>query len=84
MWMVPVVRPMSAPKCPINDRERAWTDKSVDWFRGQFGDAPLACPVILPTREFFPPPAPESDADVRALVRKVAGYTGVRGPQRAT
>jgi hypothetical protein len=49
-----------ARRCPVNDRERAWIDKSVEWFRGQFSDAPLAAPVILPTREFFPPPLPES------------------------
>jgi len=67
-----------APKCPVNGRERAWVDKSVEWFRDQFGDSPLAAPVILATREFFPP-QPASDADVRALVRKVAGYMAV-GP----
>lgn len=50
----------------------------MEWFRSQFGDAPLASQVILPTREFFPPPPPTDDADVRALVRKVAVYMGVR------
>jgi hypothetical protein len=76
--LVEVVGPVFAPKCPVNDRERAWVNKSVEWFRGQFGDSPLAAPTILPTREFFPPPAPARDADVRALVRRVADYMAVR------
>jgi hypothetical protein len=73
-----VVRPVFAPKCPVDDRERDWVDKSVEWFRGQFGDSPLEAPVILPTRECFPRPPPACDADVRALVRKVPGYMAVR------
>jgi hypothetical protein len=66
-----------APGCPVDDRERAWIEESMAWFRGQFGADPLSRPVVLPTEEFFPPPLPASEADVTALVRKVAGYMGL-------
>ena len=65
-------------KCPVNDLERVWIDESFELFRRQFGDEPLRVPVILPTREFFPPPPPATEADVRQLVRKIAGYMSVR------
>ena len=68
-----------AAKCPVNNLERAWTEESLELFRHQFGDEPLRGPVILPTSEFFPPPPPATEADVRQLVGKIAGYMGV-GP----
>jgi hypothetical protein len=64
-------------KCPVSDRERAWIHESLSWFRGQFGDEPLRAPVVLPTKEYFPPPYQGSDDDVRALVARLAGYMGV-------
>jgi hypothetical protein len=66
-----------APRCPVEDRERAWVEESLGWIRGQFGDGPLSAPVILPTGEYFPPPYSGSDEDVRAAAGKVAGYMGV-------
>jgi hypothetical protein len=66
------------PRCPVQERERAWIEESIDWLRGEFGVAPLNVPVILPTSEYFPPPFSGSDADVRALVRSVARYMGVQ------
>jgi hypothetical protein len=65
-----------AAGCPVDDRERAWIEESMAWFRGQFGADPLSQPVVLPTKEFFPPPPPASEADVTGLVRKIAGYMG--------
>jgi hypothetical protein len=66
------------PRCPVGERERAWIEESIEWLRGEFGVAPLNVPVILPTSEFFPPPFPGSDGDVRAVVRSVARYMGVQ------
>jgi hypothetical protein len=63
-------------RCPVDAAEQAWIQQSMQWFTGQFGDASLTGPVVLPTREFFPPPFSGSDDDVRALVRRVAGYMG--------
>lgn len=67
-----------AARCPVDDRERTWVDDSLGWFRDQFGDASLTAPVILPTRDYFPPPFDGTDDDVRSLVTRVAGYMGVR------
>ena len=68
------------PNCPVADRERDWIGESMAWFRDQFGDGPLSAPVIVPTRDYFPPPYSGSDADVRRVVRAVAGFMGVNTP----
>ena len=67
-----------APACPVTDRERGWIDDSTGWFRSQFGDGPLSAPVIAPASEYFPPPFSGTDAEVRDLVAKIAGWTGVQ------
>jgi hypothetical protein len=67
---------MLGHRCPVDPAEQAWIQESMQWFTTQFGDGPLTRPVILPTREFFPPPFAGSDEDVRAAVRRVAGYMG--------
>ena len=64
--------------CPVDERERTWIQDNMAWLRAQFGDGPLAAPVILPTSEWFPPPFSGSEADVRAVVTRVAGYMGAR------
>lgn len=69
---------MFNPRCPVEERERAWIEESIEWLRGEFGVAPLNVPVILPTSEYFPPPFSGSDADVRGAVRSVARYMGVQ------
>jgi len=67
---------MLGHRCPVGPAEQAWIQESMRWFTAQFGDGPLTRPVVLPTREFFPPPFSGSDEDVRAAVRRVAGYMG--------
>jgi hypothetical protein len=66
-----------ARSSPVDERERTWIQDNMEWFRGQFGDGPLSAPVVLPTREYFPPPYSGRDDEVRALVGRVAGYMGV-------
>lgn len=66
------------PRCPVQERERAWIEESIEWLRGEFGVAPLNVPVIVPTSEYFPPPFSGTDGDVRAVVRSVARYMGVQ------
>jgi hypothetical protein len=66
------------PRCPVEERERAWIEESIAWLRDEFGVAPLNVPVILPTSEYFSSPFFGSDGDVRALVRSVARYMGVQ------
>jgi hypothetical protein len=66
------------PKCPVADRERDWIHESMTWFREQFGDGSLRAPVILPTRDYFPPPYTGSDEDVRRLVGVIAEFMGIQ------
>jgi hypothetical protein len=66
------------PRCPVEERERAWIEDSIEWLRDELGVAPLNVPVILPTSEYFPPPFSGSDGDVCAVVRSVARYMGVQ------
>jgi hypothetical protein len=67
---------MLGHRCPVDPTEQAWIQESMQWCITQFGNAPLKRPVVLPTREFFPPPFSGSDEDVRAAARRVAGYMG--------
>jgi hypothetical protein len=66
------------PKCPVPDRERDWIHESMAWFRDQSGEGPLSAPVILPTRDYFPPPYTGSDEDVRRLVGVIAEFMGIQ------
>jgi hypothetical protein len=65
------------PRCPVVEREQHWIESSMDWFRGQFGDAAIRRPVILPTDDYFPGTYTGTDAEVHAVVRRVSGYMGV-------
>lgn len=67
---------MLGHRCPVDPAEQAWIQESMQWFITQFGNGPLKRPVVLPTHDFFPPPFSGSDQDVRAAVRRVAGYMG--------
>ena len=67
---------MLGHRCPVDSTEQAWIQESMLGFTTQFGNGPLKRPVVLPTHEFFPPPFSGSDEDVRAAVRRVAGYMG--------
>jgi hypothetical protein len=66
------------PRCPVEERERAWIEENMRWLRAEFGDGRLTAPAILPTSDFFPPPYSGSDEDVIAIVAAVARYMGVR------
>jgi hypothetical protein len=66
------------PRCPVDDRECTWITENIGWLRGQFGDAPLSAPVILPTSDYFPPPFSGSDQDIRSVVSKAACYMGAQ------
>jgi hypothetical protein len=70
--------PLFRSRCPVEDRERTWIEENIEWLRGQFGNEPLNAPVVLPTREYFPPPFSGSDEDMRAAARAVARYMGVQ------
>lgn len=63
------------PRLPIDEDELDWQLASFKWLIAEFG--PIAdTPLVLPTREFFPPPADSDEASVQdwfEAVRRLAG-----------
>jgi hypothetical protein len=64
-------------KCPVRAVEQAWIERNLDWLAGEFGDARLRGPVLLPTEEHFPGPYAGSAGDVQALVHHLCRHLGV-------
>ncbi|MCX4749825.1 hypothetical protein OG455_30650 [Kitasatospora sp. NBC_01287] len=66
-----------AAACPVGDGPREWIERSTAWLAGEFGPAmPLREPV-LPTAEQFPGPYSGTPAEIRRLVGRICGFTGV-------
>lgn len=66
------------PRCPIDVREKVWTEQRMQWLIQHFGlDELLKTDVILPTAEYFPEPFQESDCDARVVLDRVCRYMGV-------
>jgi hypothetical protein len=63
-----------APRCPVTDDERTWTDDSMRWFLDRFGRLALHRRVVLPTPDFFPGAYSGTEAQVRAVVTRICGY----------
>ena len=57
--------------------ERGWIERSMTWFVGEFGRAPLTGPVVLPTDDYFPGAYRGSPDDVRAVLAKLCRQMGV-------
>ncbi len=57
------------PRCPIDVREKVWTEQRMQRLIQHFGlDELLKTDVILPTAEYFPEPFQESDCDARVVL----------------
>src|SRR5689334_23021580 len=54
-------------RCPVREVERVWIEEQLAFLRGQFGDAVLRGPVLLPTDEYFPGSYTGSPADIRRV-----------------
>ncbi|MBI1900344.1 MAG: HEAT repeat domain-containing protein [Planctomycetia bacterium] len=67
-----------SPSCPLNTWEKTWTETRMRWLADRLGIARLrSAEVVLPTPQFFPDPYAGSEADMRRLMARVAGYMGV-------
>jgi hypothetical protein len=65
------------PRCPVDVREKVWTEQRMQWLIQQFGlDELLNTEVILPTVEYFPEAFEDLDLDVRVVADRVFGYMG--------
>lgn len=70
-------------RCPVSPDERAWIERSMRWFVGEFGSTPLNREVVLPTDDFFPGPYQGTEGEVRTVMDRVCIYMGV-DPDRVT
>jgi hypothetical protein len=66
-----------AARCPVSAGERDWIERSMRWFVGEFGSAPLNRNVIVPTDDYFPGPFDETEGYVRTVLDRVCIYMGV-------
>lgn len=67
-----------APQCPVDCREKTWTELRLRWMADQFGiDRLLNTETVLPTPQYFPDPYHESVDCVQNLFRRVCGYMRV-------
>ena len=66
--------PLFAPKSPVEDRERLWIEKMLTWCVEQYGRAPLAADVLVPTPRFFPGAYHGTESDVLELVDLVRAH----------
>ncbi|MEX2214409.1 MAG: hypothetical protein WD768_09795 [Phycisphaeraceae bacterium] len=65
-------------RCPLDTREKAWTETRMRWLADKFGiDRLRRADVILPTREFFPDDYSGEERQVRPLFDRVCRYMGV-------
>ncbi|MDG4766877.1 hypothetical protein O7632_22655 [Solwaraspora sp. WMMD406] len=63
--------------CPVRATERDWIDESLSWLVREFGEPALRGPVVLPTDDFFPGEYHGSEADVAAVLDRVARHMSV-------
>ena len=66
------------PRCPIDVREKVWTEQRLQWMVRTFGlSRLLEAEVILPTKQYFPEPFESSGCDAGAVLDRVCEYMKV-------
>jgi hypothetical protein len=58
-------------KCPVSEKARLWTEESLRWLRGEFGDDPLRGEVLLPQTVFSPGSYAGREDDVRVVLQRL-------------
>ncbi len=67
-----------SPSCPCDPAAKAWIEERLQWLSEEFDDHAFnGCPIVLPTREFFPDPYDGSKRAVRTLLDRVCEYMDV-------
>ncbi|MBL7044678.1 MAG: hypothetical protein ISR77_38985 [Pirellulaceae bacterium] len=70
------------PPCPIDLREKVWTELRMGWLVERFGWQQMRdAPVILPTQEFFPVIRDGSHAEGEQTFERVCHYLEVQQDQ---
>lgn len=63
-------------KCPVSAKARLWTEESLQWLRGEFGDDALNGEVLRP-QTVFPPGYTGIEDDVGVVLRRLCDRMGV-------
>jgi hypothetical protein len=70
-----MLRWLLGPKCPVNVREKVWTERRMNWLVEQFGiERMLQAEVVLPTPEYFPDHYQGTHDDVRRMLDRLCFY----------
>lgn len=70
------------PKCPLDIREKVWTEKRLLWLSQRFGPKPMMnAPIVLPTSEFFPGQYTATADDVVSTFERVCEFLNVDASQ---
>jgi hypothetical protein len=64
-------------KCPVSEKARHWTEESLRWLHGEFGDDALHGEVLLPQTVFPPGSYTGNEGDVGAVLRRLCDRMGV-------
>jgi HEAT repeat protein len=80
--MFGLFRPQT-PRSPLSPPQKLWLERRMSWLARTFGvERPRRATVVLPTPAFFPDRYEQTDADARALYRRVCRCMDV-DPRRA-
>jgi hypothetical protein len=58
-------------KCPVSEKARLWTEESLRWLHGEFGDDALRGEVLRPETVFPPASYTGSEDDVSVVLRRL-------------
>src|SRR5262249_38042661 len=64
-------------KCPVSEKARLWTEESLRWLRGEFGDDALRGEGLRPQMVFSPVSYAGSEDDVSVVLRRLCDRMGV-------
>jgi hypothetical protein len=64
-------------KCPVSEKARLWTEESLRWLRGEFGDAALRGEVLQPQTVFPPGSYAGREGDGSVILRRLCDRMGV-------
>jgi hypothetical protein len=64
-------------KCPVSEKAQLWTEESLRWLRGEFGDDALRGEVLRPETVFPPASYSGREDDVAVVLRRLCDRMGV-------
>jgi hypothetical protein len=72
-----VLQGIRKPKCPVNDVDKTWIERRLNWLISEFGTEPLRNPILIPTEKFFPSSWSGTDNECFDLVDRLCRFMAV-------